>query len=157
MENQNLNKSKSVSLQDLQNTIAEKKKEAAEIKEQSAVLAEENNIPLNPDPDAMESGEKFLAAIGYFSFLCILPLVLRPNSKFCLFHGKQGLVMTIFFLVFGWVIAALGSLTFGSYILVYNLVVLVHVGFAVYAIYYAYKGEMKSLPFFGKLVQKLDF
>jgi len=157
MSDQNPNQSNSVSLQDLQNTVATKKKEAAEIKEQSAVLAKENNVPVNTDPDAMESGEKFLAAIGYFSFLCILPLVLRPASQFCQFHGKQGLVMTIFFLVFGWVVRAFGSLTLGSYVLVHNLVVLVHVGFAVYAIYYAYKGEMRELPFFGKLTKQLDF
>jgi uncharacterized membrane protein len=65
--------------------------------------------------------------------------------------------MTIFFLVFGWVVRAFGSLTLGSYVLVHNLVVLVHVGFAVYAIYYAYKGEMRNLPLFGKFAKQLDF
>ena len=130
MSNQNSKESKHVSLQDLQNTIATKKQEAADIKEQSAVLAEENNVTVNVDPDALESGEKFLAAIGYFSFLCILPLVLRPASKFCAFHGKQGLVMTIFFLIFGWVLSAFGSLALGSYLLIHNLVVLIHVCFA---------------------------
>lgn len=148
---------KQVSLQDLQATVASKKKEAEAIKEQSESLATENNVPLNVDPDALESGEKFLAAVGYFSFLCILPLVLRPDSKFCKFHGKQGLVMTVFFLIFGWTISALGGLILGSYLLWHNLIVLIHVGFAVYAIYYAYKGESKSLPLFGKLAASIEF
>ncbi len=146
-----------VSLQDLQASVASKKKEAAEIKAQSESLAVENNVPVNTDPDAMESGEKFLAAIGYFSFLCILPLVLKPQSALCKFHGKQALVMLVFFLIFGRIIQILGMIAFGSSFLVHNLVVLTHVGFALYAMYYAYKGEMKSLPLFGKFAKALDF
>ena len=149
--------SKHVSLQDLQATVANQKKQAEEVKAQSEQLAQENNVPVNTDPEAMESGEKFLAAIGYFSFLCILPLVLRPQSKFCKFHGKQGLIMTVFFLVFGRIIQVLGAMMFGAYFLVHNLVVLIHVGFAVYAIYYAYKGEMRSLPLFGNFAKQIDF
>ena len=149
--------SKHVSLQDLQATVANQKKQAEEVKAQSEQLAQENNVPVNTDPEAMESGEKFLAAIGYFSFLCILPLVLRPQSKFCKFHGKQGLIMTVFFLVFGRIIQVLGAMMFGSYFLVHNLVVLIHLGFAVYAIYYAYKGEMRSLPLFGNFAKQIDF
>ncbi|MCX6739693.1 MAG: DUF4870 domain-containing protein [Candidatus Parcubacteria bacterium] len=38
---------------------------------------------------------KVLAAIGYISILFILPLILKPKSDFCKFHGKQGLILFI--------------------------------------------------------------
>lgn len=157
MSDQNKSDSKHVSLQDLQNTVATKKKEAADIATQSAALAKENNVPVKVDPDELSQGDKFLAAIGYFSFLCILPLVLRPKSDFCQFHGKQGLVMLVFFMVFGFVLRIFGSLVFGSYILIHNLVILVHVAFAVWAVYYAFKGIKKALPLFGGFVKQLDW
>jgi uncharacterized membrane protein len=157
MSDQNSNEPKSVSLQDLQNTVATKKKEAAEVKAQSAVLAEENKVPLSTDPDAMEGGDKFLASIGYFSFLCILPLVLRPNSAFCRFHGTQGLVMMAFFLIFGRIMQVLGMIAFGNGFWVHNFIVLIHVGMALYAIYFAYQGKTKELPIFGKFARTLKF
>lgn len=148
---------KHVSLQDLQATVASKKQEAAAVKAQSEQLAAENNVPVNTDPDAMESGEKFLAAVGYFSFLCILPLVLRPQSPFCKFHGMQSLVMMVFFLIFGRLMQVLGTIAFGNGFWVYNMISLIYVCFALYAIYFAYKGEMKELPLFGKFSKSLNF
>jgi len=38
---------------------------------------------------------KFFAAIGYFSFLCVVPLFLKRENKFAQFHGRQGLVLLI--------------------------------------------------------------
>jgi uncharacterized membrane protein len=38
---------------------------------------------------------KIFAVIGYLSILCIIPLVLKKENKFALFHGKQGLVLFI--------------------------------------------------------------
>ncbi len=38
---------------------------------------------------------KFFAAVGYISILCLVPLLLKKNNKFALFHGKQGLVLFI--------------------------------------------------------------
>ncbi len=45
------------------------------------------------DPD-IENG-KFFAAIGYVSILFLVPLVLKKDNKFAVFHGKQGLVLFI--------------------------------------------------------------
>ncbi len=45
------------------------------------------------DPDVQDS--KFFAAMGYFSFLCFVPLLLKKGSKFAQFHGKQALVLFI--------------------------------------------------------------
>jgi len=35
----------------------------------------------------------FLAAIGYFGVLCLIPLLLQPNNKYSRYHAKQGLVL----------------------------------------------------------------
>lgn len=42
----------------------------------------------------IENG-KFFAAIGYVSILFLVPLVLKKDNKFAVFHGKQGLVLFI--------------------------------------------------------------
>jgi len=53
------------------------------------------------DPQVKKDVEenKVVAAIGYIGILCLIPLLLKPKSKFAKFHGKQGLVLVI-----GWVI-----------------------------------------------------
>ena len=42
---------------------------------------------------------KVIAAIGYFGILCLLPLILKKDSPFAQFHGKQGLVLLIAFVL----------------------------------------------------------
>lgn len=148
--------SKHVSLKDLQQTVASKKKEAEDIEAQSADLAAENNVPVEVEPDALPQGEKMLAVIGYFSFFCILPLLIKPKSAFCQFHGKQGLILTLFFLVLGGVISFVLGLFTAPY-LAHNLVMLVYVVLAFIAMYGAWKGEKKKLPLFGDFVDKLDW
>ena len=53
------------------------------------------------DPQVKKDIEdnKIIAAIGYIGILCLIPLLLKPKSKFAKFHGKQGLILVI-----GWVI-----------------------------------------------------
>jgi len=38
---------------------------------------------------------KYFAVIGYFSFLCFVPLVFKKDNKYAVFHGKQALVLFI--------------------------------------------------------------
>ena len=45
------------------------------------------------DKEIMEG--KIFAVIAYLWILCIIPLVLKKENKFCLFHGKQGLIIFI--------------------------------------------------------------
>ena len=45
------------------------------------------------DPDIENS--KFFAAIGYINILCFVPLLLKKESKFAQYHGKQALVLFI--------------------------------------------------------------
>lgn len=41
--------------------------------------------------------ERTIAVLSYFSFLAIVPFYLKKDSKFCRFHGKQGLTLAIIF------------------------------------------------------------
>ena|SRR3989338_7378258 len=36
---------------------------------------------------------KVLALLSYLGILCLIPLLLKKDNKFVLFHGKQGLVL----------------------------------------------------------------
>jgi len=105
------------------------------------------------DAEAQAQGEKILAAIGYFSFLCILPLVLKPDSKFCQWHGKQGLAITILFLalsVVGWMFS---WFWFG----IYSVLGLFQFLLAGFGIYGAFQGKMTRLPIIADMADKLDW
>ncbi|MBN1793822.1 MAG: hypothetical protein JW844_02530 [Candidatus Omnitrophica bacterium] len=50
--------------------------------------------------DSVIKEGKFFAIVGYIGVLCLIPLLLKKDNRFALFHGKQGLVLFI-----GWVAA----------------------------------------------------
>ena len=50
-------------------------------------------VVLPKDPEVRDA--LFFAVIGYMSFLCFVPLMLKKENKFALFHGKQALVLFI--------------------------------------------------------------
>lgn len=53
----------------------------------------QNSSQASVDPVIAEG--KFFAIIGYISVLCLVPLILKKDNKFAVFHGKQGLVLFI--------------------------------------------------------------
>ena len=52
---------------------------------------------LKDDKDIEEN--KVVAAIGYIHILFLVPLFLKRGSKFAQFHGKQGLVLFIGYVI----------------------------------------------------------
>lgn len=70
---------------------------------------------------------KFFAAIGYFMFLCFVPLILKKNNSFAQFHGKQALVLFIMELAacILKVVPALGDLVFTVAFVVFGILSLV--------------------------------
>ncbi|HNX69453.1 MAG TPA: hypothetical protein PLL75_01920 [Candidatus Omnitrophota bacterium] len=79
------------------------------------------------DPEVQDA--QFFAAIGYLSFLCFVPLILKKDNKFAHFHGKQALVLFILELAAGIlkVVPAIGDLVFTSSFVVLGIVSLVGV------------------------------
>ncbi len=105
--------------------------------------------PEGVDKDIEEN--KVLAAVGYIGILCLVPLLAKKDSKFCQFHGKQGLVLVIawlivFFIgivpVLGWLISFFGSIL----LLVLSILGLVN----------ALSGKYWELPLLGQYAKKLN-
>ena len=93
---------------------------AEEIKE---TQPEENKPEENKD---VKEG-KIWAILAYLGILCLLPLLLKKENKFVLYHAKQGLVLFIGELIaifiniipiIGQIICTLSFLIFGLYSIV---------------------------------------
>jgi len=94
-------------------------------------------------------GEKMLAMFGYIEFLCVLPLALKPKSKYCQFHGKQSLVLVLLFFVLswiGWVAKGLGL-----------LIAFVHIAIIIIAMVQASQGKLWRIPFVAQVADKLNW
>ncbi len=50
-------------------------------------------------PEGINQEERLLAAVGYFPMLFFVPLVVRPRSSFCRFHGVQSLFLFLVFVL----------------------------------------------------------
>jgi uncharacterized membrane protein len=110
-------------------------------------------LPNVSDPQVKKDIEenKILAAIGYVSILCILPLILKPKSEFCKFHGKQGLILVIasfinmvigIIPIIGWIVSFVGGIA----IIVLSLL----------GIYKAYMGEYWEMPYVSEYAKKIN-
>lgn len=108
----------------------------------------ESNIQpplIQPEPDQTE---KLLSALGYLGLLCILPLVLKRDSKFCQLHGKQALVLAIFDLGLR-VTIFLGWL--------YGVITIVYFVIIVLCMIRAFRGDYFELPVVSELAKSLKF
>jgi uncharacterized membrane protein len=94
---------------------------------------------------------KILAAIGYLGILCLVPLLLKKDSVYAQFHGKQGLVLLIAWVVVnvvaivpfvGWIAAFFGNI--------------LCLAFMVVGIVNSMQGKMKELPIVGEYAKKIN-
>lgn len=134
--------------------ISDKKDEAKAVDQATQELAEENNLPSENDADVVSKGEKFLSAIGYLSFLCILPLVLKPKSDFCQIHGKQGLILIILWLLVT-PIRFLGGVVFNTNFFT-GLFGFIYLVLICYGIFTVFQGK-KEIPILSKVARKLNW
>lgn len=97
------------------------------------------------------NNQKFLAALSYLWLLFLIPLLVKKDNPFCLFHAKQGLVLFIFSLVLyvvnvipvlGWLISFLG------WIVVFL--------FSILGIINALQNRKWEMPYLGKFANKID-
>ena len=93
---------------------------------------------------------KLVAAIGYLGVLCLVPLLLKKDSPYAQHHGKQGLVITIAWILLwiGNIIPVLGQIVWfvGSI----ALLILVVMGMMK-----AMAGEMWVMPYLGKYASQI--
>lgn len=68
--------------------------------EKDTIQKEEDEKKDDIDENEMTTlHERAIAALSYVGPLAIIPFYLKKDSKFCRFHGKQGLVLTIAFFI----------------------------------------------------------
>ncbi len=147
---------KKVSMDDLVKEVKQKKDEAKAIAEAGDDLNKENNIDQkkeNKKEGVIDNPDRLLSTIGYISWLFILPLILKPESKECQFHGKQGLVITVFFLAL-WQVSRFFSM---FWIYANSVVTVCHIALALYGMVHAFKGEKKKIPLFGDIAKMLNW
>lgn len=130
----------------LMDEVSSKVEEAKKTDLANKGLSAENEIPIT---DGSTKGEKALSAIGYIMFFCVLPLIIKRESKFCQFHGKQGLILTLLYLFFHLFIFWSSVL---SAIIGFTYLVGIIVG-----IVYSVQGKIIRFPLIEKAVDKLDF
>jgi uncharacterized membrane protein len=103
---------------------------------------------------------KVLAVIGYLWILFLLPLLLQRQNRFAQFHGKQGLVLFVFwFLVWLVLFVILGHIPFVGII----FQILGYIGYIAYVILAiiglikAASGEYWRLPVLGAYAERIKF
>lgn len=98
--------------------------------------------------EPVTSDEKIFAVVGYLAFLFIVPLLVKPKSKFCQHHAKQSMIMFLLFIIVLVFLAAMPWL--GS---IFTLAI-----FALYiiAIYRAYRGDSWNIPIISSISGKMD-
>ncbi|MDP2653941.1 MAG: hypothetical protein Q8Q08_07920 [Candidatus Omnitrophota bacterium] len=97
------------------------------------------------DKDILEG--KVIAILSYLPVLCIIPLVLKKENPFVLYHGRQGLVIFT---------AEVGVFVFSipfSWILPVGMFVLLLISFI--GIIAVLKGQYVEFPLVTKLAQKI--
>ncbi|MGB9769966.1 DUF4870 domain-containing protein [Caldisericum exile] len=103
------------------------------------------------DPRDVEEN-KVIASLSYISILFLIPLLVKRDSKFCIEHAKQGLVLFIFGIalsiivyipILGWIIGFLGGIV---------LFVVSLIGFI-----YALQGKFWKIPIVYDLAQNFKF
>lgn len=123
--------------------------------QQGAIVAQsesdpqqEASVQQGSGAEHLEEDEKFFAALGYFLFLFVATLIVKPKSKYCKFHARQSMALFATFILVLIILAAIPW--FGS--------LLTLALFAVYvlAIYKAYKGEYWNVPFISKFAGKMN-
>lgn len=128
-------------------TAEEKNNDAVEPIQESAQDDNKENKPDDKPEEGKEDTieelttihERTIAAMSYISFLAIIPFYFKKESKFCRFHGKQGLLLAIIFFL----AKPLMVLDFiNDLVLILEIVIFAYMGVG------ALGGKWKKLPWF---------
>lgn len=108
--------------------------------------------------EEIEDG-KIFAVLGYLFILCLVPLLLKKDNKFALFHGKQGLILFIFEIAAGIIIGVLNIIPILGQILGFLLGITCILFFgilSVVGIIRSLMGEYWKMPVLGDLAEKIS-
>jgi len=94
---------------------------------------------------------KIFAVVGYWLILCILPLILKRDNKFAAFHGKQGLVLFIFW-VAGFIFSIIPVLGW----IVYKMVLFIYLMLCLWGTLSALMGKYSRIPIVADVADKIS-
>ena len=105
----------------------------------------------DPQVDPVIQDGKFFALIGYISVLCLVPLILKKDNKFAVFHGKQGLVLFILEVAAAILksIPAIGEVVFSLAFVVLGILSLI-------GIIKVLMNEYWEMPYVSQVAQKIS-
>jgi len=112
-------------------------------------LSDDNEKKMGQDNEVQEG--KVFAVIGYLGILCLVPLLLKKNNKFALFHGKQGLVLFI-----GEVGASLINIIPILGQIIWILAVMVFGILSLVGIVQSLMGNYWKMPIIGEIAEKIS-
>jgi len=101
----------------------------------------------NKEVSDEEKSEKIMAALSYASYLVIIPLLLKRDSKLCQHHGKQWLVLVIIFFLF--------NIVWSLIWFIWWIVAIAQIAIAIYWWMKAYKWEMWTAPIIWDAAKKI--
>lgn len=125
-----------------QSDVPEALQKSKEVKVADAAVAEQAVA------STVKKGDAFLVAVGYISFLCILPLVLLRENKFAQYHGKQALVLAIFLFFFD--VIQIFPYYLATLYFVFKIAIIL------YCIMMTVQGKYFKLPFLYTLSERFD-
>lgn len=101
------------------------------------------------DPNDVQQN-KVMAVLAYIGILFLVPLLAAPNSQYARFHTNQGLVLFLFDIVVGILIAVLAFIPFIG-LIVSSLLGLGVFVLMILGIVNAATGKANELPLIGKI------
>jgi uncharacterized membrane protein len=96
--------------------------------------------------------DHIIACLSYLGILFLIPLLAKKDSKFCMFHAKQGLALFIVSII----ISFLGMIPLLGWFIILPLGMLFVLILAIWGIVAALQGKETKLPLIGSLAEKFD-
>ena len=123
-------------------------------KEETTVNTEEKEVKGVKAPTAKDLEEnKAITFLSYLGILALVPLLVKKDSPFAQFHGKQGIVLFVVWFAASWIS---GFIPVIGWFLIAPAVSITGIILAIMGLINVAKGEMKELPIIGDIVKKLN-
>ena len=119
-------------------------------------MADEQAAAPAPTGGEPNGDEKVMGAIAYLGILFLIPLLTKKDSKFAMFHAKQGLVLFIVEIVFGLAQMFLAFIPFLGWIIIPIIWVILGI-FALIGLIQALSGKYWKMPVLGGWAQSFKF
>lgn len=110
-----------------------------------------------PEEDKSIEEGKLFAFIGYWGLLFLVPILAKKDNKFAVFHGKQGMVLTIAFIAVIIVFTILSIIPYIGilFMIIEWLALIVMCVFAIIGMIQALTGKYWKMPIFGDIAEKI--